>query len=86
VLSGNCLSLDNHTSPWKHTIVVGGHQVTKLVLADISVGAKGGAGAKSFAVHIPDHSPSIHATLEPVTPKQENTIFVSFSTLTIYTA
>jgi hypothetical protein len=62
------------------------HQVTKLVLADISVGAKGGAGAKPFAVHIPDHSPSIHATLEPVTPRQENTIFVSFAAVTIYAA
>ena len=59
VFSCNCLSLGNHTTPWKHTGVVGCHQVTKLVLADIFVGA----GAKPFAVHIPDHSPSIHATL-----------------------
>jgi hypothetical protein len=36
--------------------------VNELVLADISVGANGGAGATSFAVHIPDRSPSIHAT------------------------
>jgi hypothetical protein len=66
--------------------VVSAHQVTKLVLAEISVGAKDGAGAKSFAVHILDHSPSIQATLEPVTPNQENTIFVRFATITIYAA
>jgi len=64
VFSCNCLSLDNSTSPWKRTVEVGCHQVNKLVLTDISVGATGGAGATSFAVHIPDHSPSIHATLD----------------------
>lgn len=67
MFSCNCISLGNRISPWEHTVVVGGHQVTKLVPSDISVGAKGGAGAKSFSVL----SPLIHATLELVTPKQE---------------